>query len=139
MRSWRIEDLREGMTASYSQTITDYDVKAFAGISGDHNPIHIDDEYAAKSRFKRRIAHGFHSASFFSAIFGTQLPGKGCVYASQSLNFKRPVYLGDTVTASVTVIGIDLQSKKVDFETVCKVRNKVVTNGFESKRTSFIM
>lgn len=65
MRSWRIEDLREGMTASYSQTITDYDVKAFAGISGDHNPIHIDDEYAAKSRFKRRIAHGFHSASFF--------------------------------------------------------------------------
>jgi len=129
MRSWRIEDLREGMTASYSQTITDYDVKAFAGISGDHNPIHIDDEYAAKSRFKRRIAHGFHSASFFSAIFGTQLPGKGCVYASQSLNFKRPVYLGDTVTASVTVIGIDLQSKKVDFETVCKVRNKVVTSG----------
>lgn len=117
------------MTASYSQTITDYDVKAFAGISGDHNPIHIDDEYAAKSRFKRRIAHGFHSASFFSAIFGTQLPGKGCVYASQSLNFKRPVYLGDTVTASVTVIGIDLQSKKVDFETVCKVRNKVVTSG----------
>lgn len=129
MRSWPIEDLREGMTASYSQTITDYDVKAFAGISGDHNPIHIDDEYAAKSRFKRRIAHGFHSASFFSAIFGTQLPGKGCVYASQSLNFKRPVYLGDTVTASVTVIGIDLQSKKVDFETVCKVRNKVVTSG----------
>lgn len=129
MRSWRIEDLREGMTASYSQTITDYDVKAYAGISGDHNPIHIDDEYAAKSRFKRRIAHGFHSASFFSAIFGTQLPGKGCVYASQSLNFKRPVYLGDTVTASVTVIGVDLQSKKVDFETVCKVRNKVVTSG----------
>ncbi|XOB91199.1 MaoC family dehydratase [Pseudomonadota bacterium 24LQ007] len=129
MRSWPIEELREGMTASYSQTITDYDVKAFAGISGDHNPIHIDDEYAAKSRFKQRIAHGFHSASFFSAIFGTQLPGKGCVYASQSLNFKRPVYLGDTVTASVTVIGIDLQSKKVDFETVCKVRNKVVTSG----------
>ncbi|KXS54959.1 MAG: hypothetical protein AWU57_655 [Marinobacter sp. T13-3] len=117
------------MTASYSQTITDYDVKAFAGISGDHNPIHIDDEYANQSRFKRRIAHGFHSASFFSAIFGTQLPGKGCVYASQSLNFKRPVYLGDTVTASVTVIGIDLQSRKVDFETVCKVRNKVVTSG----------
>ena len=129
MRSWRIEDLREGMTACYSQTITDYDVKAFAGISGDHNPIHVDDEYASRSRYKRRIAHGFHSASFFSAIFGTQLPGKGCVYASQSLSFKRPVYLGDTVTASVTVIGIDLESKKVDFETVCKVRNKIVTSG----------
>lgn len=129
MQSWRIEDLREGMTASYSQTITDYDVKAFAGISGDHNPIHVDDVYASESRFKKRIAHGFHSASFFSAIFGTQLPGKGCVYASQNLIFKRPVYLGDTVTASVTVTKIDLKSKKVDFETVCKVRNKVVTSG----------
>jgi len=117
------------MSASYSQTITDYDVKAFAGVSGDHNPIHVDDEYASKSRFKRRIAHGFHSASFFSAIFGTQLPGKGCVYASQNLSFKRPVYLGDRVTASVTVTGIDLKSKKVEFETVCKVRNRVVTFG----------
>ena len=129
MQAWRIENIREGMTASYSQTITDYDVKAFAGLSGDHNPIHIDEEYASNSRFKQRIAHGFHSASFFSAIFGTQLPGKGCIYASQSLNFKRPVYLGDTVTASVTVRVVDVKAKKVEFETLCKVRNKVVTSG----------
>ena len=129
MQAWRIENIREGMTASYSQTITDYDVKAFAGLSGDHNPIHIDEEYASNSRFKQRIAHGFHSASFFSAIFGTQLPGKGCIYASQSLNFKRPVYLGDTVTASVTVRVVDVKTKKVEFETLCKVRNKVVTSG----------
>jgi len=129
MQQWKIEDLREGMSASYSQTITDYDVKAFAGISGDHNPIHVDDEYAEKSRFKRRIAHGFHSASFFSSIFGTQLPGKGCVYASQTLKFKRPVHLGDTVTASVTVKSIDVGARIVEFDTVCKVKNKVVTIG----------
>lgn len=81
------------------------------------------------ARALKRIAHGFHSASFFSAIFGTQLPGKGCVYASQSLKFKRPVYLGDTVTALVTVRAIDLKAKKVEFETLCKVRNKIVTSG----------
>ena len=129
MKSWQLKDLREGMTASYSQTITDCDVKAFAGISGDRIPIHLSDEYASSSRFKARIAHGFHSASFFSAIFGTQLPGKGCVYASQSLKFKRPVYLGDTVTATVTVKAIDVSAKKVEFETLCKVRNKIVTSG----------
>ncbi|MCV5592011.1 MaoC family dehydratase, partial [Escherichia coli] len=68
------------MSASYSQTITDADIKSFAGISGDHNPVHVNEEYAANSRFKKRIAHGMISSSFFSALFGTKLPGYGCVY-----------------------------------------------------------
>ncbi|MGX9080441.1 MaoC family dehydratase, partial [Klebsiella pneumoniae] len=95
-------------TASYSQTITDADVKAFAGVSGDHNPVHLSEEYAKDSRFKDRIAHGLLTASFFSAIFGTKLPGEGCVYAGQNLQFKRPVYLGDTVVAKVTVAAVDV-------------------------------
>lgn len=124
-----INEIQVGMSASYSQTITDADVKGFAGISGDRNPVHLDEEYAQESRFKKRIAHGFLSASFFSAIFGTQLPGRGCVYASQNLNFKRPVYIGDTVTAVVTVQAIDVERKRVTFETKCVVSGKIVISG----------
>lgn len=127
--SFTITEITIGMTASYSQTIIDADVKAFAGISGDHNPVHLSEEYAKNSRFKNRIAHGLLTASFFSAIFGTKLPGEGCVYAGQNLQFKKPVYLGDTVVAKVTVIAIDVLKKRVTFETVCTVKNRVVTTG----------
>lgn len=124
-----IENLEIGMFATYSQTITDADIKAFAGISGDHNPVHVSEEYAQQSRFKKRIAHGLISASFFSQLFGTRLPGQGCVYASQSLQFKRPVYLGDTVTAKVQVVSIDIKRRIVLFSTTCTVNNKVVISG----------
>ena len=124
-----IEEIKVGMEASYSQTITDYDVKAFSGISGDKNPVHMDDLYASESRYKKRIAHGMISASFFSALFGTKLPGEGCVYVAQSLQFKRPVYLGDTVTATVTVTNIDIDKRRVFFKTTCKVKNKIVIDG----------
>lgn len=124
-----IEEIQTGMEVSYAQTITDADVKAFAGISGDNNPVHMSEEYAEKSRFKKRIAHGLMSASFFSALFGTKLPGPGCVYVSQSLQFKRPVYIGDTVTATVSVTSVDLEKRRVYFQTVCKVRNKTVIDG----------
>jgi len=124
-----LEEIEIGMNVSYSQTITDTDVKAFAGISGDRNPVHLDEEYAENSRYKKRIAHGLMTASYFSALFGTKIPGEGCVYVSQSLNFKRPVYLGDTVTATVEVTSVDLAKKKVFFKTTCKVKNKVVTDG----------
>ena len=100
-KSISFEQIKIDMSVSYSQTITDADVKSFAGISGDHNPIHVDDEYASKSRYKKRIAHGLISGSFFSALFGTKLPGPGCVYVQQTFNFKKPVYLGDTVTARI--------------------------------------
>ncbi|RCU43284.1 acyl dehydratase [Corallincola holothuriorum] len=118
-----------GMSTSYSQTITDVDVKNFAGLSGDHNPVHVDDVFAEESRFKKRIAHGLISGSFFSALFGTRLPGPGCVYVSQSFNFKRPVYLGDTVTAKAVVTAIDSKKRRVFFDTICQVRNKTVIDG----------
>jgi len=82
---YRIEDIKIGMEASYSKTITDADVNAFSSLSGDTNPIHLSDEYANLSRYKKRIAHGLLSASYFSALFGTKIPGEGCVYVSQSL------------------------------------------------------
>jgi acyl dehydratase len=126
---YSIEEISIGMEVSYSQTITDADVKNFAGISGDNNPVHMSDEYAEKSRFKKRIAHGLMSATYFSALFGTRIPGPGCIYVSQSLVFKRPVYLNDTVTATVTVKAIDIEKRRVFFKTVCKVKNKVVIDG----------
>ena len=123
------EQIKIDMSVSYSQKITDADVKSFADISGDHNPVHLDDEYASKSRFKKRIAHGLISGSFFSALFGTRLPGPGCVYVQQTFNFKRPVYLGDTVTATAKVTSIDPEKRRVFFNTKCTVKNKVVIDG----------
>ncbi|MDN5130871.1 MaoC family dehydratase [Aliarcobacter butzleri] len=124
-----INEIEIGMSESYSQTISESDVKAYARISGDRNPVHMDEEYAEKSRYKKRIAHGMISSSFFSALFGTKLPGPGCVYVNQSLNFKRPVYIGDTVTAIITVTKIDEIKNRVYFDTVCKVKNKTVIDG----------
>ncbi len=124
-----IEDIHIGMEVSYSQTISDSDIKSFSGISGDKNPIHMSDEYAENSRFKSRIAHGLMSASYFSALFGTQLPGPGCVYVSQTLQFKRPVYIGDTITATVIVLDVDLSKRRIYFRTFCKVKNKIVIDG----------
>lgn len=123
------EEIIVGMSASYSQTITDADIKNFAGISGDHNPVHVNEEYAEKTRFGRRIAHGMNSASFFSAIFGTRLPGFGCVYTSQNLQFRYPVFMGDTVTATVTVKSIDSINRRVLFSTICTVGKKKVVTG----------
>ncbi len=124
-----IENIQVGMSESYSQTITDSDVKAFAGISGDKNPVHMDDMYAEGSRYKKRIAHGLLSSSFFSALFGTKLPGEGCVYVSQNLSFRRPVYINDTVTATVIVTEVDTKRRRVFFDTICTVRNKKVITG----------
>jgi 3-hydroxybutyryl-CoA dehydratase len=129
---YKIEEIEAGMTASYSQTITDADIKDFAGISGDKNPVHMDDVYAKESRFERRIAHGMLSSSFFSALFGTQLPGRGCVYVSQNLKFRKPIYIGDTVTATIEVTSVDLERRRVFFDTYCKVgKSKVITGTAE--------
>lgn len=124
-----IEKLEIGMSASYAQTITEADIALFSGVSGDKNPAHVNDEYAKNSRFKRRIAHGMISASFFSGILGTKLPGAGCVYTSQNLIFKRAVYIGETVTATVTVTDIDLQARRVKLSTICVVKKKKVIDG----------
>lgn len=124
-----IEEISVGMSVSYSQTITDSDIKTFSGVSGDHNPIHVDQNYAAESRYGKRIAHGLMTASFFSGLFGTKLPGRGCVYVSQNLTFKRPVYIDDTVTATIEVTNVDIDKRVVSFDTTCKVNNKTVTTG----------
>lgn len=124
-----INDIKIGMKTSYSQIIRDSDIKAFALVSGDNNPIHISETYAENSRYKKRIAHGMLTASFFSGLFGTKIPGEGCVYVSQSLRFKRPVYLGDNVTATVEVVNLDLEKRRVFFKTTCTVKNKIVTDG----------
>jgi 3-hydroxybutyryl-CoA dehydratase len=102
-----------------SKTITDEDIRVFAYLTGDHNPVHLDDEYAAGTRFGRRIAHGMLSASLISALLANELPGRGTVYLSQSLQFVAPVYPGDTVTARVTVTKIRDDKPIATLETVC--------------------
>jgi 3-hydroxybutyryl-CoA dehydratase len=124
-----IEQIAVGMQVSYSHTVTDADVKAYAGLSGDNNPVHMSDEYAQNSRFKARIAHGLFSAGFFSALFGTRLPGPGCVYISQNLLFKAPVYLQDTVEAIVCVKAVNVRKRTVTFRTYCTVKGQLVIDG----------
>lgn len=124
-----IDQIKVGMQVSYSHTVTDADVKAYAGLSGDKNPVHMSDEYASNSRFKARIAHGLFSAGFFSALFGTRLPGPGCVYISQNLLFKAPVYLQDTVEASVCVRAVNQRKRTVTFHTYCTVKGHLVIDG----------
>ena len=111
--------IKVGDSASISKTITDEDIQAFADVSGDHNPLHLDDEYAATTRFGRRIAHGMLSASLISAVLGNELPGAGSVYLSQTLKFVKPVFPGDTVTARVTVTGVRDDKPIITLETVC--------------------
>ncbi|MBI1179862.1 MAG: (R)-hydratase [Alphaproteobacteria bacterium] len=117
------------MSASYAKTVTDADITLFAGVSGDTNPVHIDDEFARETMFKGRIAHGMLSASFISTVFGTRLPGPGCIYLSQSLRFKAPVRPGDTVTARVTVAELKPERRQVRFDCVCLVDGKTVLDG----------
>jgi 3-hydroxybutyryl-CoA dehydratase len=93
----------EGQSASLTRTVTAADVEAFAAISGDTNPVHLDEQYAAETRFGKRIAHGMLSVAYISAVLGTKFPGPGTIYLSQNVSFLGPVYLGDTITATVTV------------------------------------
>ncbi|KKJ77805.1 dehydratase [Kiloniella litopenaei] len=128
-QGYYIEDLSEGMEASFSKTVTEADIVLFAGVSGDTNPVHIDEEAAKKSVFEGRIAHGMLTASYLSTVLGTRLPGPGCIYLSQSLRFKGPVRIGDTVTAIVRVREVMVSKKRVILETLCQVRGKDVLDG----------
>lgn len=124
-----IEDLTEGMTAAFGKTITDADILMFAGVSGDTNPVHLNEEFAAGTPFQGRIAHGMLTASLISTVLGTKLPGPGCVYLSQTMRFLAPVRAGETVRAEVTLKTIDRERRRVTFETVCKVNGKNVLEG----------
>lgn len=111
--------LKIGDSASLTKTFTDEDVRSFAKISGDTNPVHLDDDFAAGTRFKRRLVHGMLTAGLISAVLGTKLPGPGSIYLSQSITFRAPVFINDTITAAVTVSGIREDKPIVTLETVC--------------------
>lgn len=122
--------LKVGDTDSITKTITDDDIRAFAAVTGDKNPVHLDDEFAKTTRFGRRIAHGMLSAGLISAVLANKLPGTGTVYLSQSLSFVAPVYPGDTVTARVTVTKVRDDKPIVTLETVCtNQRDETVLRG----------
>ncbi len=126
---YRIEDLEVGMSASFGKTITDADILMFAGVSGDTNPVHLNEEFAGGTVFEGRIAHGMLTASLISTAIGTRLPGPGCIYLSQTLRFRAPVRAGDTVTARVTIVEIDRQRRRVRMETLCLVGGEPVLEG----------
>jgi 3-hydroxybutyryl-CoA dehydratase len=114
-----IEELSVGQSARFSKTITEADIYLYAGISGDFNPAHVDEEFAKKTFFKTRIAHGMLTASFISTIIGTMLPGPGSIYMGQQVSFLAPVKIGDTVTAVVEVVEILSEKKRVRLKTTC--------------------
>ena len=116
----QFEDLIPGVMAEMSRTITDSDVTLYAGITGDFNPVHVDAVAAARSRFGGRIAHGMLSAGLVSAVLGMKLPGPGSIYLSQSLKFTRPVRIGDTVTAQVSVAVVNTEKRRVTLTTICR-------------------
>lgn len=108
-----------GTSASLTRTITDNDVTQFAAITGDTNPVHLDEQYAATTRFGQRIVHGILTAGLISAVIGTQLPGLGAIYLSQSLKFLAPVHRGDTITASAEVIAVRPEKRILTLHTQC--------------------
>jgi len=119
-----------GSTTSITKIVKQVDVEMFAQITGDKNPIHMDDEYAKNSQFGRRIAHGLLVSGYISAVLGTILPGPGSIYLSQTISFKSPVYIGDEITATVTVIDIREDKPIVTLKTFCKNQeNNIVVDG----------
>jgi 3-hydroxybutyryl-CoA dehydratase len=128
-RGYTIDELSPGMTASYERVVTIADIEAFAEVSGDHNPVHLDDAYAKTTPFKGRIAHGMLGAGFISTVLASKLPGPGTVYLGQTLAFKAPVRPGDKVEARVTVTEVIREKKRVKLATQCRVGETVVIDG----------
>ncbi len=124
------EDLQLGMSATLENTVTEADIVGFAEISGDRNPVHIDAQYAAATPFKQRICHGMLTASYISAAFGMELPGPGAIYVTQTLNFRRPVWINDRIRTTVTIVGLLPEKSRVRFDCVCRNdTDKVVLEG----------
>jgi 3-hydroxybutyryl-CoA dehydratase len=124
-----LEDLEVGQTAELKRTVGDGDLQAFADLTGDTNPVHLDEAYAQATQFKGRIAHGMLSAGYLSAVLGTKLPGPGAIYVSQTLSFRRPVRIGDEVTAEAKVTDIDPRRGRVTLATRAVVNGKTVVEG----------
>ncbi|MEO0618550.1 MAG: MaoC family dehydratase [Pseudomonadota bacterium] len=128
-RSYFFEDLEVGQLESIRRVVTREDIQAFADISGDHNPVHLNDDYAAGTMFKQVIAHGILSASYVSAVFGMHLPGPGAIYISQTLNFKAPVFIGSEVVTEVEVQELIPHRRRVIFACRCHVGSTLVLDG----------
>ena len=124
-----IEDIEMGMTRYIQKIITDRDIEQFAEISTDHNPVHLDDEYARDTIFEGRIAHGMLTAGLVSAVIGEQLPGHGTIYMSQNLKFLAPVRPGDLVHAEVKVVDMVIDKRRVKLDCRCEVNGKNVLVG----------
>lgn len=119
-----------GQRATLTRTITEEDIQAFAALTGDRNPLHLDEAFARRTRFQGRIAHGLLTASLISAVLGTQLPGAGGIYLGQTLRFRRPVRPGDTVTAEVEVTAFDARARRLWLRTRCmNQRGETVLEG----------
>ena len=119
-----------GDTAEITKTIEQTDIDAFADVTGDHNPVHVDEEFAKTTRFGRRIAHGMLTASLISSVLANKLPGEGSVYLAQTLKFVAPVFPGDEITARVTVKEIREDKPILKLETICmNQRDEIVIRG----------
>ena len=127
LRTLFFEDLSVGMTETLEKTVASSDVVGFAQLTGDRNPIHLSEHFAARTSFGKRIAHGLYTASLISAVLGTRLPGPGAIYISQTLNFRAPVKIGDTVT--VTVAELMPEKSRARLSCVCAVGGEVVLDG----------
>jgi 3-hydroxybutyryl-CoA dehydratase len=127
--TYYIEDLKPGMSESFSKTVSERDVQLFGEVSGDTNPVHFDEEFAKTTIFKGRIAHGILSASYISTVLGMKMPGPGTIFLSSTTRFKAPVRIGDTVTAICTVREVIAAKRRVTFDCICKVGDTVVVEG----------
>jgi 3-hydroxybutyryl-CoA dehydratase len=123
------DELSVGQSAEMSRVVGEADIEGFAEVSGDSNPLHLDEAYAKTTTFGERIAHGMLSGAYISAVLGTKLPGPGAIYLAQSLRFRRPVRIGDLVVARATVKALDAARGHVTLETVCEVGGKTVVDG----------
>lgn len=129
LRTLFFEDLKVGMTERLKKTVASSDVMGFAQLTGDRNPIHLSEHFAARTPFGRRIAHGLYTASLISAVLGTRLPGPGAIYISQTLNFRAPVKIGDTVVVTVKVAELIPDRSRARLSCICKVGREVVLDG----------
>src|ERR1700749_2791454 len=127
--TYYIDDLKPGMSESYTRTVTEADIQKFGEVSGDMNPAHFDEAYAAKTPFKTRIAHGVLSASYISTVLGMKMPGPGTIFMSVSCRFRAPVRIGETVTATCTVREVNQEKRRVIFDCACKVGDTTVLDG----------
>ena len=130
MKGITISEMKLGDSASFTKTVSEHDVYTYAGVSGDFNPAHVNEVEAQKGMFGKRIAHGMLSAGFISTVLGTQLPGPGTIYMGQELRFTKPVFFGDTITATVTVAELIPEKNSAILDTVCTNQNgEVVIKG----------